>query len=30
MRLVKKFLKCYWKNYVEFYSGILKYGMPMM
>lgn len=30
MGRVKKFLKWYWKGYVEFYSGIIKYGMPMM
>ena len=30
MGKVKKFFKWYWNNYVEFYSSMYKYGMPMM
>lgn len=30
MKMVKKFLKSYWKAYVEFYAPLLKYGVPIM
>lgn len=30
MRKVKKFLKNYWKAYVEYYAPFFKYGVPIV
>lgn len=30
MGKVKKFLKWYWKGYVNFYAPLLKYGVPII
>lgn len=30
MGMIKRFLKSYWKAYVDFYAPLLKYGVPII